>query len=643
MIAQINDTSLALIHWTTKWPEEKLTVVAKGLFDLAGAPIDEDITFGPADLVPVKRHSDLSVSATAVGKQRLTFGEKLIEGPSMEAFAPLPLDHPERFEKLGSYDERWLAERWPWYPRDFDIAFFNSAPKALQVDPPRGDEKVAFGGAVTRLPGLRLRAFLSSAERFDELPMVLDTIHLDVDVGRLALTWRGFTDVSVIEHIYLAREPLADEPLGAENHRQQLQLALVAQQPRRKRPRTIGANDNEPEADTEAEDLAKLRASLEQAVAPPEVMAAVTGATTMKQALASLMDLVEGDPKDVEEMLKMARATMRAQLEQAGEDPSMLDLEDEPADDEPLWTRRRVQGCAKSGESMKGADLRALDLSELDLTGANLEDAILSKVNLSKTTLYGANLDGATMPGVDLTEAVLGGATLVDADLSGAKATKIDLRDANLEGALFDDAVMIEAVLDQAKAQRASFYNADLTGARFERTDLTSAALDGAILHGASLAEATLVDASMQAIRGDDVSFANANLFRLRAGEQASLFRADLRGAKADESIWLGADLREAKLTLSELRRADFSKADLADAALDGANCADADFTACVLEKASMLGGNFAGACFTRANLARADARKANFYEAELWLANTKGTRLDEAHLAMTKLAPEGR
>jgi len=89
------------------------------------------------------------------------------------------------------------------------------------------------------------------------------------------------------------------------------------------------------------------------------------------------------------------------------------------------------------------------------------------------------------------------------------------------------------------------------------------------------------------------------------------------------------------------MRRADLSGANLEQAKFDGVDSANADFTGAKLTNASLLGSNFAGACFTKADLSQADARKANFYEAELWQCITTGTRLDEAHLVMTKLAPK--
>ena len=626
MIAHVNTTSLTMVHFISEWPEPKLTVAVK-TGELAAE-----------DLVPVKAKTDLLVSGTRQGKQVLVFGSKRIAGPSMDAFAALPPDHESRVDKLGSYDQQWIDERWPYYPTDFDIAYFNCAPASLQIDQPQGDENIGFDDVALSLPALRVRAFLVIDDALEELELSLDTVALDVDARELHTTWRGFTETTEPSHIYLAAEPLADDPLSIEHHEQKFHLATLEKPQVQRRPLRRKANDNEPPDD--AEELAALRQSMVDINAPADILADIDKASTLEQAMGSMLDKLEGDPAEIDKLLKETNARMKKQLEDAGQDGSAFDM-DEEIDDAPVWTRKRVEDCAKNGESMAGVELRKLDLSELDLKGVQLHDARLRDVNLKNTILYGADLSGATLQRCDLSGAVLGEATLVDADLTGAEAMKIDLRSANLAGAVLDQAKMKSALLDDAKAAGASFYEADLSNASFLRADLSNARVDATIIHGVSFEDATLTDAALDSARGDDVSFLRANMFRTRVGEAALLYRADLRHAKADESIWFGADLREAKLTLSELRRADFSGANLEEALLDGANCADADFTEGNLAGASMLGANFAGARFTKASLERADARKANFYEAELWQTKTKGTRFDEAHLAMTKLAPE--
>ena len=48
-------------------------------------------------------------------------------------FGPLDLTWPQRFSKVGTYDKKWLNERFPGFAEDFDPTFFNTAPEDQQM------------------------------------------------------------------------------------------------------------------------------------------------------------------------------------------------------------------------------------------------------------------------------------------------------------------------------------------------------------------------------------------------------------------------------------------------------------------------------------------------------------------------------
>lgn len=52
-------------------------------------------------------------------------------GPAL--LTPLDILHPDRQKKLGTYDERWRRERWPYYPEDMDWSYWNCAPPDQQL------------------------------------------------------------------------------------------------------------------------------------------------------------------------------------------------------------------------------------------------------------------------------------------------------------------------------------------------------------------------------------------------------------------------------------------------------------------------------------------------------------------------------
>ncbi|MDR2077263.1 MAG: DUF2169 domain-containing protein, partial [Desulfovibrio sp.] len=95
---------------------------------------------------------------------------------------PLGLDNPARRALSGTYDKAWLETRWPDLPDDLNPEFFYSAQPAQRLagrgpaDAPlffRGDEEVEILGMShehphirSRLPEVRIRAFVTTAERF---------------------------------------------------------------------------------------------------------------------------------------------------------------------------------------------------------------------------------------------------------------------------------------------------------------------------------------------------------------------------------------------------------------------------------------------------------------------------------------------
>ncbi|MCB1037048.1 MAG: DUF2169 domain-containing protein [Acidobacteria bacterium] len=158
--------------------------------------------------------------------------------PNPASFAPQAPGWEERMRRLGTYDDKWLDERWPWFPADMDWGYFNAAPDGLQVPYLRGDEELFFGNLhpehpryVSRLPGLRARCFLvenlGGERRLREVEMKIDTLWVDMDAELLVLVWRGTADVLSLEHEEIERflvvaEPLAEPPRPVDGYRERM-------------------------------------------------------------------------------------------------------------------------------------------------------------------------------------------------------------------------------------------------------------------------------------------------------------------------------------------------------------------------------------------------------------------------------------
>lgn len=165
--------------------------------------------------------------------------------PDPAGFAPIDLMWPQRFEKQGTYDEKWQKERFPYFPDDMDYEFFNCAPED-QFIPGffSGGESVQIvnmhpetSTINSHLPRLRVRCFVtrkkdlhSEEEIFREVETRIDTVWLFPNIMRGVLMYRGETGILDDEYddvvrIFLATEKMGDEPGSAEHYFKEQQKA----------------------------------------------------------------------------------------------------------------------------------------------------------------------------------------------------------------------------------------------------------------------------------------------------------------------------------------------------------------------------------------------------------------------------------
>jgi len=161
--------------------------------------------------------------------------------PEPAGFGPLGRMWQMRHDKMGTYKEKWLKTRWPWFPEDFDWTHYNAAPEDMQLEGYlRGDEQLCFENLhrehpqyEAQLPGLRVRCFLnkpttaeSKETKFVEVPMNLDTLWVDTEAEKLVLVWRGWAEVlsedyEEVQHVFIMSEPVEQPPASLEQCHQQ--------------------------------------------------------------------------------------------------------------------------------------------------------------------------------------------------------------------------------------------------------------------------------------------------------------------------------------------------------------------------------------------------------------------------------------
>jgi len=109
-----------------------------------------------------------------------------------------------RRSQAGTFDKSWERNRHPRMPLDYDLNFWNAAPLRLQVGPYlQGDEVVEVTGmshqretVSLKLPGAKLLLQSHSSAQEPQIPMVLDTVDLNLDTvddghATMTLIWRS--------------------------------------------------------------------------------------------------------------------------------------------------------------------------------------------------------------------------------------------------------------------------------------------------------------------------------------------------------------------------------------------------------------------------------------------------------------------
>lgn len=521
-------------------------------------------------------------------------------------FGPIPAMWPQRLQKFGTFNDRYVKERWPGNPEDMDWGFFNTAPENQQIEGYlRGDEDLfaenlhpTIAQYRSRLPGLRVRCFINERVRahneLREILMHLDTVWIDMDEETLVLVWRGNTEVRTkklieCEHFFVATETLTQPPVDREQIMWLLGEALARQE------------EEEEELEPEEE--------------PEEEKAE------------------EPEQEDSEEETESESMTAADAADSSGQTDSEVsgEAEPDPPEDIPL-TMDRVKLMIAQRESFAGCDLSGLYLAGLDFSGFDMQEAILEGAVLVRANLSQANLAGAVLAGANLREARCINTVFSEADLTEAWITEADLSNADMTGADLTKARLRLAIMGGVNAAAATFCEADLSDAKLDGSDLTAADFCDARLHRTDFKRANLTDATFENAWGRHVRATGAVLRKVR-GAEALMSEADFRECVADESVWEFAQLYAANFSYALLNGAEFSGAYLGRAVFDAAELREARFHEARLRGAHMHRCNLLDASMDQADLTEAILSESNLFGATL-----KDSVLDRTNLAGANL-----
>ncbi len=530
--------------------------------------------------------------------------------PPPAGFWPIPMHWPVRQSKLGTYDAKWLQERFPYFPADFDFGYFQVAPREQQLDEVRGDEPYRIEGmhrehpvVEGHLPGIVTRAFAQrTAEAgggFFEVRMKLDTVLFDMTERVMHLTWRGVFKVADeraldVAEVFVMQEQRDTEPCSLQTARDQYlatsALGRAVEVPGR------GAVANENDERSRDPHAARVAAALEAAGVP------TTRATAGGVA-----------PEVREEAPRVCDPAVRPRAEAALATPGALDG--------VVLADGELSGLSFARRSLVGANLKGSALRLCDLRGADLRGAQLA----------GADFTGAQLDGAQLDMADLDGAVLEDASLVGASLSHANLRNVRAARARFDGVSGIRPRFADAQLQSTSFIDSRLNG-----PDFWSAVLDDADFTRARVPAIRLYEA-----RGTKVSFHGADLTGARA-DGAVLSNCRFTEANAGGSVWDGSRLEECDFSFAELAKAGLCDVMAVGSAFAGANLVRARLRNALLVGSDLRRADLREAMLEGADFGRADLTGASLYAAETWLAKFDGARLDGADLTNTKLAHPG-
>ncbi len=573
--------------------------------------------------------------------------------PVPAGFGPIRQDWSPRKDRLGSYGGRWLRERWPWFPDDFDWSHFNAAPQEMQLEGYlRGDEELRFvnldrdlADYRSRLPGLRMRCFVEQestrlGEHFREVKTVLDTLWVDMDAGELTLTWRGATPCASAEFdelrfLFMFAEPLDEQALDLEGARALFMETHKAweaeyEPPVEELPGAPAAEPDEPEAADEATEvlvdpavaeLASLRERLKVQGIDPD--AAVTSSAEEDRQLAEL------------QAKALACLPPEAQASAVGAAPEPADAV--APDIQPL-TREDVFARVRSGEPLAGCDLSGLDLQGLVAPGVDFSDCKFLDCDLSAAKLPQARLRGAVLAGALLQRAQLTECDLSDADLSGARCSATLFRKACLDHVIAVGLQAEAADFSEVSAAAGDFGQAALAGSLWDHAEAVAADFSGADLSGAQMHAADLTDATLDGVHAAKIDLSEAKLEKARCSEKADFTGARLYNIKARDSIWETSRLDQADLRYADLRSAMMEKASLVSADLSAVDLREGRLAGADLRQAKLIQMNFFMGSLENADLRQADLSGSNFYGAEFLGANTEGMHGSQLNLRMTKL-----
>lgn len=605
--------------------------------------------------------------------------------PAAVGFGAYDISWPQRSSKLGTYDSAWLAERFPGFAADFDLAYFNGAPLDQRIEGYfQGGEAFTVENmhpSLPRiegtLPTLRARVFINQKTPegvvLREVKMRIDTVHLFPHAERGVLLFRGMVKVAepdaadVLQILGGVEDP--GEPRTIEHYQ-----TVLAQRLDKKKaylyllrdqdlmpPRLAGAKPYPGDSSDVKELLAtekllekNIRQRLVRQLEKTREDLRAQGLDPDEHVPADVPPLPGAlDPENLGDLTLSLEADFEAKMADANvrlakaEQDARAECTKNGVDYEAAVREQKKKGAGPptftaAGELERMRDQLALSQTagvslphvEAQLADPEIEAKLLKLEEMLRDAYrsFGHYYEPASprekeanaIARAEVIAALAAGQSLAGRDLTGVDLSNLDLRGAKLQ----------TTFLESSDLSGCDLREADLTGAMLARANLTGGNLSGATLRGANLGFAKLTGAKAV---GADLSFAD-------------LTKADLTGADCARARLLGANLGEALFAETSFDGAVATSVTFLKSDLTGLRLTGADLTKCNFLMASVAGVDFSGAVLVSAVFVEVRGDGASFRDANLTNvrivkgssfegADFSGAMLDRANLRGTKLA----
>ncbi len=570
--------------------------------------------------------------------------------PDPEGFGAFEYSWPQRFEKAGTYDQKWLETRYPGYAADMDPTLFNAAPEDQHIDD-------WFDGTETfvvenmhpdrpriegQLSDVLTRAFVTQRgedgeERFIDVPMRLDTVRLIPHRLVGILVFRGVIEVEEddaddILHLVAACEA-PGKPRTAEHYQAALELRLD------KEKGALAALKNDDLMPEEMEGWAPrpAKTDVQQWVAMDGYLAAnnrrgferkfaEAKAHIVEQGLDpadfNMTELPPNEPvpdaDDIDGIIETVE-TQQSRAKELGEELAKreaemkenaraqfaaqgLDYDDAVAQAQKDGAGPPKFNAEKQVEWMRSllATAREGDVPMVELEQQLEDPDFLPKLQLMQAqaeTLYrhSAHMqhpfepigrDASDLFRAEIEVAHHNDIELEARDFSGADLSKLNLEGISLSGAFLESVDLTDTNLKGANLQGAVLAHATLRNTNLEGADLSGANLGGAHIDGANLTGCRMVETVLSKAELSHVSFSGVHLEKAQLHEIKFGDGVDFGGVIAHELLLFELDLRPVRMAGADLSRSALYEVDARGVCFDEAVMIKTSLIACKLDDA---------------------------------------------------------